>query len=324
LLLSHPFAKAKSQWCQVYFTSPPLKKIKANNPQVALIELINKATKSFNGAFFEISSKSIAQALIKAKKRRVKIKLVIDQDYYHHRIIDKMKRDGIEVRCDFRENFMHNKFAIIDNQIVWTGSYNLTFNGAWRNNNNALKITSTSLAKIYEKEFQEMFYDKIFGNKKEKGPFAELRKKNEVKTAGHLLKVFFSPEDNIEDIIIQEIAFAQKNIHFMLFSFTSSKIGEALIDKFNEGIKIYGLLEKRGSQTKYSQYIKMKIEGLPIKLDKNKGNMHHKVMIIDNKKVITGSFNFSKNANLKNDENIIILEDSKIARLYLKEFHKSY
>jgi len=68
----------------------------------------------------------------------------------------------------------------------------------------------------------------------------------------------------------------------------------------------------------------MKIEGLPVRLDKNKNRMHHKVIIIDKRRVLTGSYNFSKSANKRNDENILMIDNKKIAKEYLKEFYRLY
>ena len=66
-----------------------------------------------------------------------------------------------------------------------------------------------------------------------------------------------------------------------------------------------------------SQYEKLKEIA---QWDNGKGKMHHKVFIIDEKVVITGSMNPSKSGNENNDENVIIIEDEKIAKKYVDEF----
>jgi phosphatidylserine/phosphatidylglycerophosphate/cardiolipin synthase-like enzyme len=110
----------------------------------------------------------------------------------------------------------------------------------------------------------------------------------------------------------------------MAFSFTSDKIGEAMINSHKRGVRVSGVFEKRGAKTKYSEYIKMRVEGIPVKMDKNRYNMHHKVIIIDDELVITGSYNFSKNASKRNDENVIMIRNKKIASQYLAEFNRIY
>ncbi len=313
-------------WWGLYFTDPPFgyRKRLYKNPESELNNLIKGARRSIYGAFYEISSPSVTESLIDAKNRGIEIKLVTEKDNSSGIEIDKLLRAGIVIKTDNRKGLMHNKFAIIDREIVWTGSYNITENGSKRNDNNAIKIRSERLAAIYLDEFNEMFYKGIFGNRKEPGPFARFFNNYYVKINGTNINAYFSPDNNIEKIIIKRIKKAKNSIHFMAFSFTSDGIGEAIIKKFNEGISVYGIFERKGALSRYSEYIKMKVEGLPVKLDKNRYMMHHKVIIIDKRVVITGSYNFSKNANRVNDENILIIDNIDIAGKYLREFYRLY
>ena len=68
----------------------------------------------------------------------------------------------------------------------------------------------------------------------------------------------------------------------------------------------------------------MKLEGIPVKLDKNRYKMHHKVLIIDGRLLMTGSYNFTKSANRNNDENVLIIDSEEIVGEYLKEFYRLY
>ncbi len=317
-------ALTENEW-RVYFTNPSkTKKTDTVNPQSGLIEIIKNAEKSLVGAFYDISSIKIADELIAAHKRGVDIKLVTENDTFSGPAITKILESGIPVIPDTGSGLMHNKFAVIDGLTVFTGSYNTTENCTWKNNNNALIIKSSELAEIYNAEFSEMFYSGIFGNKTEEGAFSQLRKKYFTKLNGMNINVYFAPEDNVEKIIHDRINKAAKSIRFMQFSFTSDVIGEVIIKKFKEGIAVSGLFEKKGSDTEYSEFIKMKVESIPVRLDRNRGVMHHKVIIIDDSFVITGSFNISKNANNKNDENIIILESPELASKYMEEFNRIY
>ena len=314
-------------WWKLYFTTIGFMKgnvERIENPEKGLIRLINSAQKSFYGAFYDISSQIIAEALLMAYNRGVDVKLVVERDNFHKKAIRMIRKAGIYVVTDNRSGLMHNKFAIVDRRITWTGSYNLTSNGAYRNNNNAIEIHSSDLTKIYHDEFFEMFKYNIFGNKKEYRVFSGLGKKYYVKMGDISINAYFSPDDNIERIISKRIKKAKKSIHFMVFSFTSDKLGEEIICAFKKGVKVYGIVEKQGAKSKYSEYIKMKIEGIPVKLDKNRYIMHHKVIIVDEDIVITGSYNFSMSAHRRNDENILIIESPEISREYLYEFYRLY
>ncbi len=313
------------EWWHVYFTSPGKKSNisnKTESPESALLRNIKNANKSFYGAFFEINSKPIISELINAYQRGIDVKLVLEKDNSGKRGIKELTDAGIKIITDNRKGLMHNKFAIIDGTIVWTGSYNLTYNDEYKNNNNVIEIHSEEMAGIYLDEFKEMFEYKIFGNKKEYMVFPAFRKKYYVKIDDTDINIYFSPEDNIERIIIERIKKAKHSVYFMGFSFTSKKLADEMIRLNKKGIKVYGIIEKIGSNSKDSQYVKLKLEDVHVKLDKNRNRMHHKVIIIDESILITGSYNFSKSANEKNDENIVILHNKDISKLYLEEFFK--
>ena len=322
------FAQTTSNtWWNVYFTNPggtsktALTKI---TPEKALVQLIQTTQESFYAAFYDLSSVPVVKALISAKKRGVDIRIVTDDSNYNNAVISEIQTNGIPVISDGRKGLMHNKFAIIDGKILWTGSYNVTSNGENRNNNNAIAIHSSELADIYYAEFSEMFDLGVFGNKKEPGVFGGISKKYYVKIDETNINAYFAPDDNVENIIIDRIKKAKSSIHFMAFSFTSDGIGEAMIDMFHKGVKVTGLFERQGAKSKDSEFTKMKVEGIPVRLDSNKYAMHHKVIIIDDYRLITGSYNFSKNASQRNDENCLMIDNAEITALYIKEFEKLY
>jgi phosphatidylserine/phosphatidylglycerophosphate/cardiolipin synthase-like enzyme len=330
LLAAVPGTVESAGWWKLYFTSPGKMAFLSNrtNPEKGLVTIIGKAEKYFYGAFYEVSSPRVVEALAAARKRGVVVKLVMENDTMCKkkgkgvRAMKMLTDAGIETATDppRRRGLMHNKFAVIDDRYLWTGSYNATVNDAEKNNNNAILIESGALADIYKKEFMEMFDDGIYGNRREPGPFSDLMSRYYVKIEDTDINAYFSPEDNIERIILKRLKKAKSSIHFMAFSFTSAAIGDMMIRKSKEGVAVYGIFEKKGSKTGHCQYTKMKLEGLAVKLDHNRNLLHHKVIVIDGERVIMGSFNFSRNANRSNDENILIIDNREIAAEYLAEF----
>lgn len=131
------------------------------------------------------------------------------------------------------------------------------------------------------------------------------------------MKEHFCPDDDCAYNVVKEIINAKDSVYFMTFSFTSEPIADALL--FNENIEIKGVFEK-SQGGKYSQYERLNGFGLDVKFDNNKANMHHKVLIIDESIVITGSFNPTNAGDTRNDENLLIIHDESIARKYLQEF----
>ncbi len=309
---------------EVCFSDPEKIRKYVPSPEEELIKTINSSTLNINGAFYDISSIRVAQALINASGRGVNVRLVTDSDNLSGKAVESIIDAGISIVEDNKPALMHNKFAVIDDSIVYTGSTNATDNCAFKNNNNSLIIRSPELAVIYNAEFEEMFTHGVFGNKKDPAPFAPLKNKYYIKLDDININAYFAPEDNVERIINSRLEKAKKSIRFMAFSFTSDVLAESMISKFKQGLTVEGVFERKGSNSEHSEYTKMIIEGLPVVKDKNHRIMHHKVIIIDDTIVITGSFNFSKNANRKNDENILVIESPQIAAKFLEEFKRIY
>jgi len=131
------------------------------------------------------------------------------------------------------------------------------------------------------------------------------------------MKWYFCPEDNCKEKVISTINNAKNNIRFMTFSFTDEDIADAILFK---NVDTKGIFETLGSGSKYSQFNRLKDFGVEVKKDKNKKNMHHKVFIIDGKTVITGSMNPTGSGNYRNDENLLIIHNEKVADKFLEEF----
>ena len=312
---------SSKSWWNVYFTTPEQPNSKIPD---TLVKLINEAQKSIHIAAFEFNLDPIAQALIAAKGRGVDVKWVTDDKHgieadkkEGHGQFAQLQKAGIEVKSE-KSGLMHNKFIIIDGKTVWTGSTNLTINGTQKNNNNVIVMRSPDVATIFEREFQEMWDGKF----KKSSPSS--RDKQITTVNGTPVRVLFGAEDNVTAELTNLITSAKSDIKFMAFSFTDDEMGLAMLSKANEGVRVKGIFELRGSQTKYSELPRLFCEGIPVRQDGNPRTFHHKAIVLDEKTLVTGSFNFSKNANQKNDENVVIIDNPKIAALYLEEFERRW
>jgi|JI10StandDraft_1071094.scaffolds.fasta_scaffold497788_2 phospholipase D len=131
------------------------------------------------------------------------------------------------------------------------------------------------------------------------------------------ISVCFTPPNKCGDFIVEKIKQAKQSIYIQAYGFTSKKIIDALIEAKNRGVEIEIILDRSNFHNKKQSVIKL-LESNQIKIyqDKVAGIAHNKVMIIDNITVITGSFNFTDNADKRNAENVIVLHDSNIAKQY--------
>ena len=262
-----------------------------------------------------------------AHERGVRVRFVTDSDDVDEGAVRQLVRAGIPVVEDERGAIMHDKFVIIDSQVVWTGSWNLTENGTYRNNNNAMRIVSAALAENYTSEFDEMFIDRAFGpTSASDTPHPEVViARPEI---GERVRIdnYFAPEDGVLDRILELVEGAGESIRFMAFSFTDDRLGEVLKRQSKAGIEVQGVFEARGSDTEYSEYGRLSCARplLDVLTDGNPYILHHKVIIVDDKIVILGSFSFREGANELNDENVLFIHDRDVAALYRGEFERMY
>jgi phosphatidylserine/phosphatidylglycerophosphate/cardiolipin synthase-like enzyme len=197
---------------------------------------------------------------------------------------------------------------------------NYTYSGTYEDNNQLFRIRSAEMAENYSKEFDEMFVDDKFGP-----DVVPETPHPEITVNGTNMEVFFSPDDGIANHILEILNEAKKSISFLAFSFTTDEFGEVIRTQAENGLTVSGVMEEQQIKSNIgTEYDFFKQAGLDVFLDGNEGQMHHKTMIVDDRIVITGSYNFSSSAETRNDENIVIFHSPEIARFYLKEFSRIY
>lgn len=317
----------QTKYWEVYFTDP----LTLNDPnnltgsiEEKLIEFINSAQTSIHVSSFEFNLARVADALINAKARGVDVRWVTDNEngldidsQPNRGQFTRLMQSGIEVKDDAgRSALMHNKFWIFDKQITWTGSTNITVNGIYKQNNNVIVIRSPEIALIYEREWEELWTGQF-------GPRAPSTISNQWAILnGNAIQVLFSPEDKALSNLIALVNDAQVSIRFLAFSFTDYPLAQTMIDRAKAGVDVKGVFETFGSNSPRSELKTLWCANLPVRQDGNGSFLHHKVIIVDNSVVFTGSFNFSTNADESNEENAIIIDNPEIASLYLQEFDK--
>ena len=255
----------------------------------ALLEAIN------NSEHIACALYNLDEQVVKALENKKADVIVNSDSKAKSQIIFKRNAPGL----------MHNKFCIFDKTTVWTGSWNPTSRNT---KDDVIIINSKLLAENYMQEFNELKNDK---NQK--------TAVNRIILNSTPVENYFCPEDNCIKTLQRKIAKANKSIHFATYSFTHPKIANELIIKKSQGVKIKGIM-KKGS--KYSQFQTLKDNNIDVTEYAQKGLLHHKLFIIDNHTVITGSFNPTRNGDRKNDENFLAIENDQIAATYLNYHSK--
>jgi phosphatidylserine/phosphatidylglycerophosphate/cardiolipin synthase-like enzyme len=312
-----------------------------------LIQRINQARYSIDVCFYNLSTdtqgrvgREIANALISAKSRGVKVRFIIDSSKIDNAPVKDLINAGIPVLASrYGGGIMHNKFAVFDyrdnsswaDDWVWTGSWNATVQGTYTDFQNVIEIQDRALAGAFTKEFEEMWggsgdtpnvANAKFGiNKTDDTPHV-------FNIKGKRVEVYFSPSDKIASKITKALSTAEKSIFYALLTFTRSDLAETLKNKANIGVVVKGILDNNTDQGSQYNFLKSFSEVL-IDTDRS-AQFHHKYCLVDPTHIysepilITGSYNWSNSAETSNDENIVIIWDTLVVNLYLQEFVARY
>lgn len=136
------------------------------------------------------------------------------------------------------------------------------------------------------------------------------------------IQVCFTPGQNCTAEITDVIDAAKQSIFIQAYNFTSAPIAAHLIAAKKRGVKVNVILDKSQKTQRYSASRFLVNQHIPCWIDYKPAIAHNKIMIIDEKEVITGSFNFTKAAQNKNAENLLIIRDPTLANLYLKNWRQ--
>lgn len=282
-----------------------------------IVKSINNSKESIDIALYGWDSvTAMLSALKNAKQRGVKIRIVYDissNNYY------PKTQEIIEIAdkktCDSIKGLMHNKFLIIDGKELYTGSMNFSKTGlSGFNTNNIFYIKSTDIANAYKNEFEQMLSGRFKTQKK------SLLKKRFI-LGDTAITPLFSPKDRIiVNNIIPLINNSKKYVYLPVFILTHESLSKALINAKNRGVNVKIITDATNVNSAKSKIKYLRDAGIPVKTENYAGKLHSKSIIIDDKYIISGSMNFTNSGENKNDENILIIENYKLANYYKKFF----
>jgi phosphatidylserine/phosphatidylglycerophosphate/cardiolipin synthase-like enzyme len=133
-------------------------------------------------------------------------------------------------------------------------------------------------------------------------------------------EVYFCPQDACKDKLIDKVNSAQKSIYIAIYSFTLDDLASALISAKQRGVDVKVIFDYDQSTSSYSDDEKLIAAGIPIARRNGSGYMHNKFTIIDGNLIATGSFNYSQNADERNDENLVFIVSEEIASKFKADF----
>lgn len=274
-----------------------------------LIHAINVARSSVMLDMPRLESYNLVYALREAKLRGLHVELCLDAASPSEPL-RSLREAEVTIRnrrTSSNAGFQH-RFAIIDNQQVWTGSHLATPGANSEQDHNAVMVKSQLLASQFATAFR-----RIYGSGE---PFGTIPRGD-----GAELAVRFTPFDDAEAFVVDELSKATTEIRLMSVELVSTAVAQALIQQAEKGVSIEGVLEGHGVTAPESQYPALLEKGIDLKRDGNAAEMAHQVFIIDGKTVLTGSRAFQGGKG--NLQHVLALRNQTgIAQAYLEEYKR--
>ena len=295
-----------------------------------IVDFIDGATTSLDVAVQEIESRPIAKALVRARQRGVRMRLVLEQDYLradnppedpfavggqdeeNRNLFAALLRANIDARADYNPNIFHQKFLVRDShkptRALLTGSTNFTPTGTGKNLNHVVIVHDQWVCNEYDDEFTEIW----------QGTFGKVRNRHDPsprnnRVAGVTVRALFAPDHAPEMEIMKQMLKARERIDFAIFTFAqSSGIDDAMVAMSKSGVKIRGIFDAGQGNRDWAATRMVADSGGEAWLAKHRhglNKLHHKLMVIDGAVIICGSFNYTDPANRLNDENILVIGD---------------
>ena len=319
-----------------------------------IIDRINATDYSIDVAIYSFDLSAVADALIAAKDRGVRVRFVYDNRDTYQAQVTRLQNNGIIVIDDaYGANdgnaIMHHKMWIFDALSpdpadAWfvTGSWNLSVQGTLTDMQNVILIQDQAMVAVATVEFNEMWGSDIWLPDPDESRFGDNKIDDTPKrfnVGGKEVELYFAPSDPWINALIYEVRDADVSINFCILSYTRYDLSNEMRDRWMDvpGFKLRGVFDSAESGNTYSQYHRMNGDGeyawdppADVLLDQETGTLHHKYMIIDHGRpgydpvLATGSANWSNAAVNDNDENIVIVHDKVTANMYFQEFAARY
>ncbi|OGR70666.1 MAG: hypothetical protein A2089_08675 [Elusimicrobia bacterium GWD2_63_28] len=303
--------------------------------------LIDASRRSVDAALFSITLKDNPDALLRAKNRGVRVRVIMDEQHVYPRADAQVKRLMSEPGIEFRTlrgtrsyGVNHNKILLCDGAAAAIGSYNWTFGATFSNFENTLVARQPVYTEGYGRYFDWMW---SAARTPQQGPSPELpegyygqppqdpapsQSLNGLPVPAYL----FSPGSATEERLARIIDAAAVSVDAVTFTFSSRILADAVVRARQRGVRVRFLMDTNMAKT--SALAKQVFDsgaGFRWRIGRtDKGALHNKFVILDGRLLATGSFNWTVNASKNSFENLAFVSDAEVVRAYQDNFDSLY
>ncbi|MCW5899462.1 MAG: T9SS type A sorting domain-containing protein [Flavobacteriales bacterium] len=327
---------------KVYFNRPVDNSVSQGSPAIhigsamldTIIAYIDRAESTLDIAVYNTNSNAIVSAVNEARQRGVQIRWIAEGSTGNTALSSLHPAIPVLYRQNSQGSGMHNKFIVADadggpTAHVLTGSANFTNQSFTSDANNLVIVRDMALARCYRREFNEMWGSNGAMPNAANSRFGSAKNDDTphlFNVGGTLVQSWFSPSDGTTARIAQSLATSDQRIEFALFAFTTSTLSNVLLERQAQpSVTVRGIIEE--DDMVMWLYEALLAGGVDVRPDGAPNFLHHKYAIVDrhmpgsDPQVITGSHNWSFNAENHNDENTLIIHSAEVADQFYQEWH---
>ena len=308
-----------------------------------IAKTIGGARSTIQAALYELDLDNIGKAFIEARRRGVKVQILMDYGYTfpHHDgnirsgVLESLVKAGVDIRVIRGLNsygIQHNKFAVFDGRLLETGSLNWSENSNSADYNNVLFRSDPGLISSFTDYWKWMWSSASTIAQAEQGVSQpDLGKPPSGYASARYFRgkkfpaATFSPKGATTYRLVDLINLSQSTIDIAMFAFTSQPIAKALVDARKRGVAVRFLLDK--SEAPYSVAKTLADAGIKVKIlsgISGNGVMHNKFGIFDGQMLETGSYNYTNGAAFSNFENAVYETTPSTLAAFQAEFNSLY
>lgn len=263
------------------------------------IQAIDSAKKSVLLLVYTLTDQNIIAALRDKSRQGIDVKVICDAKASPY--IDSKLGPKIDVIRRFGRGIMHLKILVIDDEVTWIGSANMTGDSLRLHGNLVIGVDNPTMAQFVTAKAKTL---------REEGsgpPFYH----QEFNSGGQRLELWFLPDNRDASLKLKSlIRSAQKTIRIAMFTWTRHDLAKTIVDAVNRSVDVEVVIDYYQGKGASESVIKLlKSSGVNVRISQGGPLLHHKFMLIDNTTLVNGSTNWTKAAFTQNDDCFIVLKD---------------
>jgi len=288
----------------------------------SLLELLGGCSRSLDLAVYTLTDARLTAVLLQRHKAGVCVRVIADDRAGGAGSdLHALRQAGVQVRTDHSVLLMHHKFAVLDASVCVSGSLNWTTGALRRNRENAVVARCPHLAGTFGAEFSRLWA--AFDQGVDPGLADTAAEQG---AEGPLVLFFPDKEDRNFGRLVAEVLAAQTSLDVAMFTLTVTELKAAMKDARSRGIRVRVIADDHQGRVNGGglHLRELRDAGVEVRTD-GAGSMHHKFCIVDGVTVCNGSFNWTRQAEDGNNENVVIYKgETELARSFVSEFEQMW